>query len=52
MQKDEDTGIWFEVLQRLTKIETNTEGLCLQVRHHILQQTHYLNNLYMERGKI
>ena len=27
MQKDEDTGIWFEVLQRLTKIETNTEGL-------------------------
>ena len=27
MPKDEDTGIWFEVLQRLTKIETNTEGL-------------------------
>ena len=27
MLKDEDTGIWFEVLQRLTKIETNTEGL-------------------------
>lgn len=27
MQKDEETGIWFEVLQRLTKIETNTEGL-------------------------
>ena len=27
MQKDEDTSIWFEVLQRLTKIETNTEGL-------------------------
>ena len=27
MQKDEETVIWFEVLQRLTKIETNTEGL-------------------------
>ena len=27
MPKDEETGIWFEVLQRLTKIETNTEGL-------------------------
>ena len=27
MQKDEDNSIWFEVLQRLTKIETNTEGL-------------------------
>ena len=27
MPKDEDTVIWFEVLQRLTKIETNTEGL-------------------------
>ena len=27
MPKDEDTSIWFEVLQRLTKIETNTEGL-------------------------
>ena len=27
MQKDEDTSIWFEVLQRLTKIETNTERL-------------------------
>ena len=27
MTKDEETGIWFEVLQRLTKIETNTEGL-------------------------
>ena len=27
MPKDEDAGIWFEVLQRLTKIETNTEGL-------------------------
>ena len=27
MQKDDETSIWFEVLQRLTKIETNTEGL-------------------------
>ena len=27
MQKDEDNSIWFEVLQRLTKIETNTEGI-------------------------
>lgn len=27
MPKDEDNSIWFEVLQRLTKIETNTEGL-------------------------
>ena len=27
MPKDEDNIIWFEVLQRLTKIETNTEGL-------------------------
>ena len=27
MQKDEDNSIWFEVLRRLTKIETNTEGL-------------------------
>ena len=27
MLKDEDNSIWFEVLQRLTKIETNTEGL-------------------------
>ena len=27
MPKDEDAVIWFEVLQRLTKIETNTEGL-------------------------
>ena len=27
MEKDEDNRIWFEVLQRLTKIETNTEGL-------------------------
>ena len=27
MQKDEENSIWFEVLQRLTKIETNTEGL-------------------------
>ena len=27
MPKDEDNRIWFEVLQRLTKIETNTEGL-------------------------
>ena len=27
MTKDEDNSIWFEVLQRLTKIETNTEGL-------------------------
>ena len=27
MPKDEETVIWFEVLQRLTKIETNTEGL-------------------------
>ena len=27
MQKDDENSIWFEVLQRLTKIETNTEGL-------------------------
>ena len=28
MPKDNDeNSIWFEVLQRLTKIETNTEGL-------------------------
>ena len=27
MPKDDDNSIWFEVLQRLTKIETNTEGL-------------------------
>lgn len=27
MPKDDETSIWFEVLQRLTKIETNTEGL-------------------------
>ena len=27
MPKDEDNSIFFEVLQRLTKIETNTEGL-------------------------
>ena len=27
MQKDDENNIWFEVLQRLTKIETNTEGL-------------------------
>ena len=27
MPKDEDNSIWFEMLQRLTKIETNTEGL-------------------------
>ena len=25
--KDDENNIWFEVLQRLTKIETNTEGL-------------------------
>ena len=25
MQKDDENSIWFEVLQRLTKIETNTE---------------------------
>ena len=25
--KDDENSIWFEVLQRLTKIETNTEGL-------------------------
>ena len=27
MPKDDENSIWFEVLQRLTKIETNTEGL-------------------------
>ena len=27
MPKDDESSIWFEVLQRLTKIETNTEGL-------------------------
>ena len=27
MQKDDENIIWFEVLQRLTKIETNTECL-------------------------
>ena len=27
MPKDDENNIWFEVLQRLTKIETNTEGL-------------------------
>ena len=27
MPKDDETSILFEVLQRLTKIETNTEGL-------------------------
>lgn len=51
MSKDDENSIWFEVLQRLTKIETNTEGLYLQVQHHILQQIHYLNILYMEKRK-
>ena len=27
MPKEDENSIWFEVLQRLTKIETNTEGL-------------------------
>ena len=27
MPKVDENSIWFEVLQRLTKIETNTEGL-------------------------
>ena len=27
MPKDDKNSIWFEVLQLLTKIETNTEGL-------------------------
>jgi hypothetical protein len=27
MEKDDDNSNWFEGLQRLTKIETNTEGL-------------------------
>ena len=27
MPKDDENSIWFEVLQRLTKIETTTEGL-------------------------
>ena len=27
MPKDDENSIWFEVLQRLTKIETNTECL-------------------------
>ena len=46
MPKDDENNIWFEVLQRLTKIETNTEWLYLQVQHHISQKTHYLNILY------
>ena len=27
IENNEDTTMWFEVLQRLTKIEANTEGL-------------------------
>ena len=27
MQKDDENSIWFEVLQFLSKIEKNTEGL-------------------------
>ena len=27
MPKDDENSVWLEVLQRLTKIETNTEGL-------------------------